>query len=555
MTSICIHQDQGIYCQTTKGLSLNPHRTRRAKTHHLKRVSRLGLLLIMLHKHTIPALGGRPIVPMTSSTALLLVASPVLAVAVRAALLGIRIVHEQLAVLAVAPRLDLGLVHDLEDALPAGGDLVEDAVHLLEGAVGRLRVEEVHRGDHEGVDDCEDDVGLVADRVEGDGRDHHDHEVENPIAGGGQRVGGGADPQRHDLGRVQPGHAEPADGEEGVEDEEEDDARDARALVVGLLEFGVDARQDRHGGRLARGAEEHEVPAADALHEEDGGPRGDEVLGAVEGGEEAGHEVGHAEIAVDDGRVVRDEVDSRNLLEHLVDVSKQGAVQVAMAAHGEQIAECTLGHLKDSVLDLVELVVDYLVVDVRIVQGGKNLPGLVLSPLENEPPGRLGEGPDEAEDKDAEDDLEGQRESPRHGTGGEGKPQINPVRYHDSAGDQGALDHDEFTALVSMGRLGLPSGHGGRVPAVSKASDDSADNEVVKGECRGLEDGADSHDGGSQHDHSLATEGVANEDGDDSAEKASQVVGCNGDALVRGASSRVGTCTWVDVGKLLKEDG
>lgn len=150
------------------------------------------------------------------------------------------VVHQQLPVLAIPARLDLGLVHHSKDALPAVGHLVEDAVHLLERAVRRLRVEEVDTGHHEGVDDGKDDVRPPPDVVEGDGRDHDDEEVEDPVGRRRQRVGGRPDPQRDDLGRVQPLHAQPADGEEGVEDEQEHDARD----LVGLVVARVDARQD-----------------------------------------------------------------------------------------------------------------------------------------------------------------------------------------------------------------------------------------------------------------------------------------------------------------------
>lgn len=98
----------------------------------------------------------------------------------RLVLLGLLVVDEQLAVLAVAARQLAGHAHDVEVRLRAG-DLVEDGVHLLERAVGRLGVEEVHRGHHEGVDDGEDGVRVVLDAFEGHRRDHDDKEVEDPV--------------------------------------------------------------------------------------------------------------------------------------------------------------------------------------------------------------------------------------------------------------------------------------------------------------------------------------------------------------------------------------
>lgn len=53
---------------------------------------------------------------------------------------------------------------------------------------------------------------------------------------------------------------------------------------------------------------------------------------------------------VDDGRVVGDEVDARDLLEDLVEVGEQHAVQVAVLVHGEEVPERAPGHLLDGVL-------------------------------------------------------------------------------------------------------------------------------------------------------------------------------------------------------------
>ncbi len=62
-------------------------------------------------------------------------------------LLGLGVLNEQLAILAIPTGLILGLL----DAVPDGRGLVADGVHLLEGAVSRLGIEEVDDGDDEGV--------------------------------------------------------------------------------------------------------------------------------------------------------------------------------------------------------------------------------------------------------------------------------------------------------------------------------------------------------------------------------------------------------------------
>ena len=156
-----------------------------------------------------------------------------------------------LAVLVVPSGLNLGLVHHGEVSLPPV-DLAEDHIHLLQGPARSLGVEEVDHRNDEGVDDGEDDVSLVLDVVERNGRDHDNHEVEDPVRRRGQRVGGRTNAERDDLGRVKPGHAEPADGKDSVEDEEEHDAGDLIRLV---FRAGVDACQDGHGGCLADGTE------------------------------------------------------------------------------------------------------------------------------------------------------------------------------------------------------------------------------------------------------------------------------------------------------------
>lgn len=91
--------------------------------------------------------------------------------------LRIIVTDKQLAILSVTSGHLVGDLDDVEDACC----FVEDFVHFFEGAVGGFWVEEVDAGDDEGVDYSEDDVGLVADCVEGDGCYHYDHE-----AGGGK---------------------------------------------------------------------------------------------------------------------------------------------------------------------------------------------------------------------------------------------------------------------------------------------------------------------------------------------------------------------------------
>ena len=80
--------------------------------------------------------------------------------------LGLVVVDEQLALLAIAVRHVAGDADDVERV----GALVEDFVHLFERTACGLGEEEVGRGHHEGVDDGEDDVRVVLDVGKGRGR-------------------------------------------------------------------------------------------------------------------------------------------------------------------------------------------------------------------------------------------------------------------------------------------------------------------------------------------------------------------------------------------------
>lgn len=117
----------------------------------------------------------------------------------------------------VPSRLILGHLDDIEHVR----SLAEGRIHLFERAVGGFRVKEVDRGKHGRLYDCEDDIRLVADGRKSDRRDHDNHEIKRPICGSRKRIRRGPDPQGNNLGRVQPGHLQPADGEDAVKDEQE----------------------------------------------------------------------------------------------------------------------------------------------------------------------------------------------------------------------------------------------------------------------------------------------------------------------------------------------
>lgn len=81
---------------------------------------------------------------------------------------------------------------------------------------------------------------------------------------------------------------------------------------------------------------------------------------------------------------------------------------------------------------------------------------------------------------------------------------------------------------------------------------------MFQGESRSLQDGTDNHDGSSEKDHFPTAEAVTDEDCDDGADEASQIVRCHSDTLVGRALGRirgVRSKIWIDLGELVKEDG
>ena len=137
--------------------------------------------------------------------------------------------------------------------------------------------------------------------------DHDHHKVEDPVARSGQRVSRSPNLQRHNLGRVQPGHTEPPNGKAGVEDEQEDSAGD---IALASMQTSSDG-QDDHGNRHASSTEEHKGTTAKLLDSKHGNPRGQEVLGSVARCHDARNFERHVEAVFQDNRnVVGNQVDT-----------------------------------------------------------------------------------------------------------------------------------------------------------------------------------------------------------------------------------------------------
>ncbi len=80
---------------------------------------------------------------------------------------------------------------------------------------------------------------------------------------------------------------------------------------------------------------------------------------------------------------VNSQVDARNLLHHLIGISKDHTVEVSVLIHSEEIAECCLLLLEHRILNSSELGLDDLVVGSPVVQNCKNLECFIFLALQN----------------------------------------------------------------------------------------------------------------------------------------------------------------------------
>lgn len=332
----------------------------------------------------------------------------------------------------------------------------------------------------------------------------------------------------YNLGRIQPGHAQPTPGEEGVEDEQEGCRHDTGA---GLSLEARGDRQDNHGERHASGTDQHQGSTAHPLTDEDRQPGHEEILGAVAGRQDTRHQSRQVDVVlVDGGGIVGDEVDSGDLLEHLVDIGEHHPMEVTVFAHGEEILEASGLALQNRFLDGRQFVHHQRVVHREVQQRLQDVRRLVLTALENEPARRLGEKHDKGQDDEREDDLERDGEPPRDRAWvEEGESQVQPVTDADTTRDQSAFYHDERTTTVGLGALGLPGRDGRRIQTVADTSDNTTDDEVGQAECRRLKSRTDNHDGRAQEDGLATAQDITDEDTHDRTEETADIVRCDRD--------------------------
>lgn len=305
-------------------------------------------------------------------------------------------------------------------------------------------------------------------------------------------------------------------------------------------------------------SEQHERASSSLLNDIDWDECSKKVLCSVTGSQQL-VDVGSLEPnrAVKCRSIVGDEVNSRNLLEHLVDIRQNDSVKFAIFTHIKQTSEASLGHLYNSLLDAVELCLDGCISARLLVESFQDFQGLVFSASHDEPSRRFGKIEDGHKDDYREENLERQGESPSYFTiankceafakmlavwiscvsENPGETQhtvVNPVAETNSTSDEGTFDHYQFSSIRRFCRLGLPCWNSTCVDAVAYARDDSTNDEMRKRESCALQKSSSCHGRAAKHDGAASTKRVTDEDCDDSANETSQIVSGNRDALVQG---------------------
>lgn len=353
--------------------------------------------------------------------------------------------------------LDIGHVLDVS--------LGEDKIDLLKGALLGLRVEEVDEWDEKKVHDGEEEVSCPAYLVNHDWHNHDNHEVGNPVDGGGDGVGATTSANWVDLGWVQPWEWEPGGTEEGDVGEE----TDSGTIRGGLGVWKQAGEDEDHGQALAEGTDEEELAATSTLDDEPGDGSEDRVDNHVDTTQQHGKVVGGVERGLHENwEVVDDGVTSTELLHELGGGTENHATEVLGLAVGEEGAEWGLSTLAaggcDGVEDNVALNDGLLVGVTESVECGEDAGGLLRAVSSQQPTWRLWKEDDTNAEDETEDDLEGDWESPGEVINGRVRSAvINPVGNHSTDGNNTTLDTDEQTTVGGAGALCLISWDGGSV--------------------------------------------------------------------------------------------
>ena len=118
-----------------------------------------------------------------------------------------------------------------------------------------------------------------------------------------------------------------------------------------------------------------------------------------------------------------------------------------------------------------------------------------------------------------------------HGSVGEAHAVVEPVRDAQADDGDGALHTEQHAAVLRPAQLGLVHGNRRGIEPVPDTRDDAADEQLRERRGRAQQDGAQDHDGAAGEDHVLPAEALAEEEAEEAAGGAADVVDGHDDAL------------------------
>ena len=208
-------------------------------------------------------------------------------------------------------------------------------------------------------------------------------------------------------------------------------------------------------------------------------------------------------------------------------------------ATGQQRAERSLSanvtRRPDAVHDDASLQLDLLVVSVHAAERRQHRGGLVVSVAREEPPRRLWQPVHTDPDHEAEDDLKSNGKAPGQVWASITRTEIDPVGDEGTKGDDASFDADQQPSVGGARTFGLISRDGRGVDSIADAGDDPSDDELrrrpMTGHGADLDDDAQDHSGGAEHDGTPPTDLVAKEELKDCAKQATDFVDGGDEAL------------------------
>ncbi|GMF45886.1 unnamed protein product [Phytophthora fragariaefolia] len=393
---------------------------------------------------------------------------------------------------------------------------------LQQDALG-LWAEEVHENATDAAQTREQEEHAVDVEVREELHHLRHDGTHGPVSRRRQRHTRSAHAQREDLGRVDPAHRTPRDGE--VEDEEGRAHADEPAADLGascVVHVAVTDRREQNGGEQvtndhADGTDEQKLATSGGVHPAHGRDGAQEV---DTGDEEGRVDAGVGDVLEDETTVAHDRVDARGLLQHL---QQHGDDDTLADGRLEQLCESLVGglFLLDLVTDGLQLVTDV----VRHAKPFEDLLGLILALVQVRPARTL------RYEEDAEHDDE--RSSHGHTVG---RTPATVVVLHDDIDDVGQEEPDddghlhearEQTAQLLGGHLGAEERQReGRVAHAEALHHTGGVHEVVLLRLVEADPGrADAEEQAGTEDGGSTAELVGHEAANEGAAEAAEVVG------------------------------